>query len=66
MRAPQDDRFRTQQSLLVLRFTCDHCAMFDPERQRCVHGYPTDEHRLARYEADREAPVVFCKEWDLA
>lgn len=65
MRAPQDRRFRIQRDELELRFTCDHCAMFDPDRERCAHGYPTAEHRLARYEGSAE-PVVFCKEWDLA
>lgn len=65
MRAPQDARFRLQRAEHALRFTCDDCALFDPERERCVHGYPTAEHRRARYEAS-DAPVVFCKEWDLA
>lgn len=31
----------------------------------CAHGYPTDEHREARYD-DPEALLVFCKEWESA
>ncbi len=66
MRVPQDARFRAQRVELRLRFTCDDCAMFDPERARCAHGYPTEEHRRARYEREPDAPIVFCKEFDLA
>jgi hypothetical protein len=65
VRSSQDARFRLERARLSLRFTCDQCAYFDDESERCVHGYPTAEHRAARYE-DEEADVVFCKEWDLA
>jgi hypothetical protein len=53
--------FRGEAARYALRFTCPHCAYFDPEREMCAHGYPTDEHR--REDAD---PVVFCKEMELA
>jgi hypothetical protein len=59
-----DARFREERERFALRFTCEHCAHFDPDRERCAHGYPTAEHRLARYD-DETAPVVFCKEWEL-
>jgi hypothetical protein len=53
----QDERFR-------LRFTCEFCALFDEQRETCAHGYPTTEHREARY-ADPEASIVFCKHFEL-
>jgi hypothetical protein len=43
-----------------LRYTCDDCAHFDPEKSRCAHGYPTEPHRRTA-----EAEVVFCKEFEL-
>jgi hypothetical protein len=41
--------FRAERVRFELRFTCEHCTYFDPERERCTHGYPTAEHRDARY-----------------
>jgi hypothetical protein len=61
----QDERFREERERFALRFTCEHCALFDEQRESCAHGYPTAEHRLARY-ADRHALVVFCKHFELA
>jgi hypothetical protein len=49
----------------ALRFTCEDCALYDPERDLCVHGFPTTEHRLGYYE-DPGAPIVFCKDFELA
>jgi hypothetical protein len=46
-----------------LRFSCEDCAYFDPDRESCAHGYPTAEHRTAHFDAGE---LVFCKEWDLA
>jgi hypothetical protein len=46
-----------------LRFACEDCAMFDPEREKCAHGYPTHEHRAAHID---RGELVFCKDWDLA
>ena len=60
MKLPLAERFRDEAARFVLRWTCDHCAYFDPDRAACAHGYPTDEHR--REDAD---PVVFCKEHEL-
>lgn len=64
MKLPQDATFRTQRDRHALRFTCEHCALFDDVRERCAHGFPTDEHRALRY-ADPEAHVVFCKDFEL-
>ncbi|MDD9932190.1 MAG: hypothetical protein OXT09_01225 [Myxococcales bacterium] len=64
MKVPQDARFRLQRSRYALRFTCEHCALFDTERETCAHGFPTDEHRASYYESE-EVPVVFCKDFEL-
>jgi hypothetical protein len=61
----QDERFREQRSRYRLRFTCEHCALFDDEKETCAHGYPTSEHRDAHYE-NPDAPLVFCKHFELA
>lgn len=65
MRIPQDERFREERAAHALRFTCEDCAMFDPRHEQCAHGYPIEEHRLARYEAP-SAELVFCKDFDAA
>jgi hypothetical protein len=64
VKVAQDERFREQRASFALRFTCEHCALFDPERG-CAHGFPTDEHRDRYYES-AEVPIVFCKDFDLA
>ena len=64
MRLPQDERFREERKRFKLRFCCEHCALFDANKPRCAHGFPTLEHREARYE-DPEARLVFCKEFEL-
>lgn len=64
MKLVQDQGFRVQRAHFALRFTCEHCALFDPELETCSHGFPTDEHRLAFYEA-HDAPLVFCKDFEL-
>ena len=64
MRIRQDARFRRERARYDLRFCCEDCALFDPVRGACAHGYPVEEHRRARYE-DPAAEIVFCKDWDL-
>ncbi|MCB9597490.1 MAG: hypothetical protein H6719_32515 [Sandaracinaceae bacterium] len=63
MRIPQDARFRAERAQFVLRFCCETCGGFDPERAACAYGYPVAEHRLARYR-DPDAELVFCKDYD--
>jgi hypothetical protein len=59
-------RFEAERQRFALRFTCEHCSHFQAERERCAHGYPTDAHRSARYEAaSPDAELVFCKDFDL-
>jgi hypothetical protein len=64
MKLEQTAAFREQRERFRLRFTCEHCAMFDEQRESCAHGYPTTEHREARYQ-DPEARLVFCKHFEL-
>jgi len=64
VRIPQDDRFRREWERFDLRFTCEHCAQHDPERDACAHGYPTEAHRRDRYD-DPDAPILFCKDFQL-
>ena len=64
MKIAQDLRFREQRELFALRFTCEHCALYDPGAVRCAHDWPTEEHRLAWY-GDPDAPLVFCKDFHL-
>jgi len=59
-----DQRLRDEAARFRLRFTCEACAHFAPESQRCGNGYPTAPHRdidLAHVEA-----LEFCKEFEVA
>ncbi len=60
---PQDALFREEAERYRLRWNCEDCVLFNGEA-RCVHEFPTDRHRAGRYE-DPEAPLLFCKEFDL-
>lgn len=64
MKLPQDEVFREQRERYRLRFTCEHCALFDDAKEKCAHGYPTTEHRDAHYERP-DALLVFCKHFEL-
>ena len=69
MRIPATPRFLVERERFALRFCCEDCALFLGERSgpadesACAHGFPTAEHRRARYE-DPSAELVFCKEWE--
>jgi hypothetical protein len=65
MKIQQDELFREQCQRYQLRFTCEHCSLFDDRNETCAHGYPTAEHRDAHYR-DHKALVVFCKHFELA
>lgn len=58
--------FSEESARLALRHACEDCAHFDVEREICMHGYPTEDHRRATVERGDGAFVVFCKEWELA
>jgi hypothetical protein len=64
VRLPQPADFAAQRERLALRFTCEDCALFDPEREACAHGFPTDEHRQKHY-AKPGVELVFCKDFEL-
>ena len=59
--------FDEERERLSFRFTCEDCAHFDERDGGCLHGFPNELHRLARYEGSpRPAVIVFCKDFDLA
>jgi hypothetical protein len=64
MRLPQYPEFQRDRVRFDLRFTCEHCALFDPPSGSCAHGFPTAEHRLEYYECS-DVPLVFCKDFEL-
>jgi hypothetical protein len=64
LRLPQYEGFSGERERYALRFTCDDCALFDPDNGSCSHGFPTDEHRLAHYDQPGVA-IVFCKDFEL-
>jgi hypothetical protein len=39
---------------------CEDCVLFDPEREACAHGYPTEPHRKRA----NERLVIFCKDFE--
>lgn len=61
MKTPIDARLREEATRFALRYRCDDCLHFDAEGQRCVHGYPTEEHRRT-LDGDE---LVFCKEFEV-
>ena len=64
MKVAQYPAFREERRRFALRFTCEDCALFDPERASCAHGYPTEEHRVERYDHPG-VDLVFCKDFEL-
>jgi hypothetical protein len=58
-----DDRFRQEARQFVLRFTCDACAHFDPDRTVCAHEYPAEAHY--RIDPERVTELSFCKLFEL-
>jgi hypothetical protein len=63
MKSRVDERLRREVRVYALRFTCDACAAFDPESERCAYGFPTAPHRTSELEGADE--VVFCKAFEL-
>lgn len=63
MEVVQDERFRQERERFSLRWNCEDCALYDPEGA-CAHGFPTQRHRRSRYD-DPEAPLLFCKDFEL-
>jgi hypothetical protein len=66
MRLSNTADFERERKRFDFSFTCEGCAYFSGRDERCRHGYPPAEHRLARYEPPNEAKeIVFCKEFEL-
>jgi hypothetical protein len=61
---PVTKTFREERERFRLRLHCEDCALWD-EGAGCAHGFPTDEHRQPASDAVI-APVVFCKDFELA
>ncbi len=57
--------FRQQWERYQFRFCCEDCTYLNREDQRCVHGWPCDEHRDAFYRDPACQELVFCKEFEL-
>ena len=60
MKLAQTEAFRRERARYALRFTCEDCALYESREQSCAHGFPTAEHRRARYDAP-QAGIVFCQ-----
>jgi hypothetical protein len=73
MKTPVDARLAAEAARFGLRFACDDCVHFAPERETsrgCGHGWPV---RLRRSALDRgddpsesREPLAFCKEFELS
>jgi hypothetical protein len=75
MRTPVDARLLSEASRFALRFACDDCVHFAPERERadgdasrsCGHGWPLRLRRSALDPAVTDGePLAFCKEFELS
>jgi hypothetical protein len=58
-----DAKLRDEAARYRLRFTCEHCAHFVPERIACAHGYPVRAHHALDLAELRS--LEFCKEFEL-
>jgi len=77
MKTIVDPQLATEAARFDLRFACDDCVHFAPERARtCGHGWPATLRRSALDAANAGAPaeehseerhsLSFCKEFELA
>jgi len=58
-----DERLRQEARRYRLVFSCDECAQYDPEGDRCSLGYPHADHKSA--DLDHREDVIFCKAFEL-
>ncbi len=61
MRTPVDSRLLDEAARFAFRFSCDDCAHFDADRERCSLGYPAAPRR----DALERAHLELCKDFDL-
>ena len=69
MKTPVDARLTTEVARFSLRFACDDCVHFSPEREpTCGHGWPIRLRRdaITPTPTGGGEPVEFCKEFELA
>lgn len=59
-----DEQLREEARQFGLRFGCESCVHFAPERQRCANGYPTAPH--LNVDLARVHSLEFCKEFEVA
>jgi hypothetical protein len=60
MELPKDARFLEEEARFSLRMHCEDCVLYDEPRNRCAHGYPTEQHRRD----PARALIVFCKDFE--
>ena len=63
MRTPVTPQFRAEVERFHLRFTCESCVHFEPERRACANGYPNGAHLEPNLESCES--LEFCKEFEL-
>lgn len=63
MKTRVDERFRREARAFELRYSCESCAHYDVEGQRCGNGYPTEPHRARDLKTLGE--LLFCKQFEL-
>lgn len=73
MKTPVDPQLTAEAARFGLRFACDDCVHFAPERESsraCGHGWPVRLRRSALERAQESTPspeaIAFCKEFELA
>jgi hypothetical protein len=59
-----DDALRDEAVWYRLRFGCQDCAHFNPEKQSCAEGFPNAPHLDVRFE--KGTLIEFCKSFELA
>jgi hypothetical protein len=65
MHVSLDRQRRDEIRRYALRFCCEDCVHLDREHDRCAHGWPSADHRRARYRDPQVDALVFCKEFEL-
>jgi hypothetical protein len=65
VRVPLDSRFDRERTTYRLVFTCEDCVHHDSAAQRCAHGYPTEPHAAAAFDAGGARNGMFCKEFEI-
>ena len=63
---PVNARFRAERDRWDLRYRCEDCEHYDPDRDRCSQGWPKEHfgdgpHRCR----DEQGAFVFCKYFEV-